>query len=330
MRFEHPFALILFLIVPVLVLLFRYQANWKKKTEERLGDPLLIKQLTDSHAPQKAKLKFLFRLVAIILLIIGLANLQQIASEENVSRKGIDIVLALDVSNSMRTEDVQPDRLQRAKMLINALINKRMNDRMGFMLFAGHAYLQMPLSTDRSALSMYVQTASPEAVPTQGTVLAEALRSAQYAFDQNDKKYKAVVLISDGENHESEALPTAKELKEEGIVLYTIGVGTSPGEILKDPETKQPKLNKDGQPIVSKLNEPLLVELAQQNGGAYYFLTDVYSVADKLSGELDSLGKKEIKDKSQFQYASYFQWFLGVGFILLIIEFLISERRRVK
>lgn len=328
MQLEYPIALLLLLLLPILIGLYRYVLHWKKKTAARIGDEALIQPLIKSFSPKRFQVKFLLSLLALLCMISGLANLQYVAGEQSINRKGIDIIIALDVSTSMLTEDVQPNRLQRAKILISELIQKRTGDRMGLLLFAGHAYLQMPLSTDLSALSMYVQTASPEAVPTQGTVLAEAIRSAQYAFDKQEKKYKAVVLISDGENHESDAIRAAKETKDDGIVLYTVGVGTAPGQLLKDPESKQPKLNKEGQPIISKLNEPLLVEMAQQNGGNYFFLTDVSTVAEKLSTAMDGLEKKQIKDKSQFQYSTTFYWFLGLAFLLLLLEFLLSERTK--
>lgn len=328
MRFEQPIYLLLIIWVPILVLLYRLYIRWKKKMAQRIGEDALIQQLTASYAPSRFQLKFFVLLAALVFMVIGLSNWQQMASIQGVSRKGIDIILALDVSNSMLTEDVQPNRLERAKILIDALMKKRKDDRMGLLLFAGHAYLQMPLSADFAALSMYVQSASPMAVPTQGTVLVEALQSSRSAFDENDRKYKAVILISDGENHESEAVERAKTLKDAGIVLYTIGVGTTNGQVLTDPETKQPKLDKNGQPVVSKLNEQLLAELAQQNGGAYFFLTDISSLVKKLSEEMDGLEKKEIKDRSLDQYTSYFPWFIGVGLMLLIIEFLLSERKK--
>lgn len=326
MRFECPIYLIGLVLVPVLVLLFTYVIRWKKQTAAGIGDAHLIQRLIQTYSPKRFQYKFLLLITALVFMVVGMANIQQVASKQTISRSGIDIIVALDVSNSMLTKDVQPDRLQRAKLLVNELMKKRTDDRFGLIVFAGHAYLQMPLSTDFPALSMYVQSADPRQVPTQGTVLAEALKSAQMAFDKKDKKFKAIVLISDGENHESEAVQAAIRLKEEGIVLFTIGVGTTAGEILTDAETQKPKRNKEGIPVVSKLNETLLTELANQNGGNYYFLTDVEAVADQISLAMNGLGKKDIQDKSQFQYRSYFQLFLGIAFLFLIIEFFISER----
>lgn len=330
MRFEYPIYLLLILLVPFLVLLFGYVVNWKKKTVNQIGDPDLIQRLIISYSPKRFQIKFILLLFALVLLIFGLANLQQEKNGDAIPRKGIDIIVALDVSNSMLTQDVQPDRLQRSKIFISELMKRRADDRIGLLLFAGHAYLQMPLSRDLTALAMYVQSASPESVPTQGTVLAEALQSAAFAFEKNDKKYKAIVLISDGENHESDAIQAAKELKDQGIVLYTVGVGTSPGQTLIDPITNQPKLSKEGMPVVSKLNEQILQELMQQTGGAYYFLTDVQSIAEKMSTEMNGLGKRDIKDKSLLQYNSFFPWFIFAGILLLVIEFFLSERKQIQ
>ena len=200
------------LLAPVLVLLFILLIKWKKKTITKIGDEKLIRQLIADYSPRRFLVKFILVLSAFVLTGLGVANLQYPKQVEQVNRQGIDVMIALDVSKSMLAQDMQPDRLQRARLMVNRLIDRLQNDRVGLVLFAGRAYLQMPLTSDHSAAKMYVNTASTQSVPTQGTVIAEALTTCNNAFDEKQKKYKAVILITDGEDHDE----TAMELPRNG------------------------------------------------------------------------------------------------------------------
>jgi Ca-activated chloride channel family protein len=329
MRFEQPAYLLLLLLTPALVWLYLRVIAWKRQVLTRLGDERLVRPLISTYAPGQFRLSFTLLLASFLLGVLGLANLQLPEKSAITRRNGIDILLSLDVSRSMLTEDVKPSRLQRARLFINELVKKRPDDRFGLVLFAGHAYLQMPVTADLPALNMYVQSASPESVPTQGTALAEALKAAGEAFDPEQRTYKAVVLITDGEDHEQGALPVAKELLEEGTRVFTIGVGSSGGQVLMNPKTGSPNLDKQGRPVVSRLNESLLRELAENGGGHYQLLTDVRSAARSLSSELNRLETRPIADKSQQRYRSFFPWFLGLAGILLVAERFIAQKKKM-
>src|SRR5882724_7273750 len=197
MRLQHIEYLIGLMALPAMIFLFWWLLQWKKNTAKKMGDEVLVKQLVANYSPAKFLIKFILALVAFTGIVLGAANLQKKGLPENVNLAGVDVMLVLDVSKSMLANDISPSRLEKAKQLLMRLLDKLENDRVGLILFAGHAYTQMPLTTDENASRMYIQNASPDAVPTQGTVIAEALRMANNAFNSKEHKYKAVVLISD-------------------------------------------------------------------------------------------------------------------------------------
>jgi Ca-activated chloride channel family protein len=246
---------------------------------------------------------------------------------ENVNRKGVDVMIVMDVSKSMLAQDIKPNRLERAKQLVNKIIERMENDRVGLVLFAGRAYMQMPLTTDHSASKMYVQNASPDAVPTQGTVIAEALKMANSAFNSKERKYKAIVLISDGEDHDPEALPVAKTLQQNGVMINTIGIGSPEGAPIIDPNTNDYKKDAQGNNVITKLNEPELQQLAQAGNGIYDRLEDPTETADAITKQLGTIEQKAVSDNSYVNYISYFYWFIALAVVLLLVEMFVSEKR---
>ncbi|HCL84781.1 MAG TPA: hypothetical protein DIC22_12440, partial [Chitinophagaceae bacterium] len=245
MHFQHPEYFIGLLVIPGLLFGYFRLVSWKKKLAARIGDPALVAQLVKSFSAGNYLLKFILVLTAVFFLVAGLANLQARGNAENISRNGVDVMFVLDVSKSMLAQDVKPSRLDKAKQLLYRLVDRLQNDRIGLILFAGRAYMQMPLTTDHGAAKLYISEAGPEAVPTQGTVFSEALSMANSSFNRNEHKYKAVVLISDGEDHDPEGLKTARQLAENGVMVNTVGIGSPEGSVIIDPETKETK--KDGQ-----------------------------------------------------------------------------------
>ena len=328
-RFEHTEYLLLLLLVIIPVLLFRYVLLWKKKTAKKIGDEKLVAQLTRSFSLRRYLIKFCVVAGALVILIFAAANLQSATQVENSSRKGIDIMIALDVSKSMLAEDVKPSRLDEAKQLINILMERLQNDRVGLVIFAGRAYLQMPLTSDHIAAKLYVNNASPDAVPTQGTVISEALRLSNTAFNAKDKKYKAILLITDGEDHDEGALKTAKTLADNGVVINTVGVGTTTGSPILNPITSESKRDLQGNVIISKLNEQELMDIANAAGGVYQQLNDADTVVDKIIGEINAMEQKTIRDNSLLNFRSFFQWFLVVALAALTGELFISEKRKI-
>jgi Ca-activated chloride channel homolog len=327
--FAHiEYLLLLAVLIPV-VLLFVFNKRWKKKTKRKIGDEQLVNLLTANHSTKKFAAKFYIFLAAIALTAVGAANLRTAGKAENVNRKGRDIIIAMDVSKSMLADDVKPTRLDRAKQFVNKLLDQLPDDRIGLIWFAGKAYLPMPLTADQGAAKLYVQSAAPDAVPTQGTVIGEALRLAAESFPQEAKRYKVVLLITDGEDHDEAAENMARELKERGILLLSIGLGTAEGSPITDPETKEFKKDNLGQTIVSKLNEPLLRQLAAVNGGLYGNLENTDEMLKEVTTIINQLEKKGVEGEvSNTNYNNYFFWFLTAAFLLLIFELFIRERKK--
>jgi len=329
-RIEHIEYLIGLAALPVLIFLLFWLLRWKKKTAARMGDPELIRQLVRNFSPLRFLVKTGLVLVAFVIIILGATNLQKPGSMENVSRKGVDVMLVLDVSKSMLARDIKPSRLERAKQLLLRLTDQLNNDRVGLILFAGRAYLQMPLTTDHGAARMYIQNASPDVVPTQGTVIGDALKMANDAFNSKERKYKSIVLISDGEDHDPEALKIAQTLKESGVMINTIGIGSPDGSPIVDPVTNELKKDEQGQTIISKLNEAELQQLSDATNGRYLRLDNLDDALITMTQQLDSAEKKAMTDAEFIDYKSYFQWFLGAALLLLVIEFFWPERRPEK
>ncbi|MCO5235401.1 MAG: VWA domain-containing protein [Chitinophagaceae bacterium] len=328
LRFEHTGYLFLLLLIPLLVLLYRNERLWKQETIKKIGEERLVKQLIGNFSARRHATRFMIVLGALGSLIIGAANLQSGTGMESIHRRGIDVVIALDVSRSMLAKDVQPSRLDRSKMLITRLLTRLESDRVALVIFAGKAYLQMPLTTDLNAADLFVNSADPEMVPVQGTVIAHALQVANGAFSIEDKKYKAIILITDGEDHDKEAVKTAKELSENGVVINTVGVGSPVGATVWNPATGETMRDAHNEIVISKLNEQLLNEIAQEANGVYQSLSDIDIVTDNIKKQLDGMDQKLIRDNRLVNYRSFFQWFLLLAFTGLTVELFISEKKR--
>jgi Ca-activated chloride channel homolog len=328
MKFQHPENFIGLILIPLLIFLFYRLISWKKNLAIRIGDPSLVKQLVKSFSPQRFILKFVMICAAVFFLVAGLANLRAKGSAENISRQGVDVMIMLDVSKSMLAQDVKPSRLDKAKQLLYRLVDRLQNDRIGLILFAGRAYMQMPLTTDHGAAKLYISEAGPDAVPTQGTVFSEGLSMANNSFNRNEHKYKAVVLISDGEDHDPEALKIAKQMADDGVMVNTVGVGSPDGSMIIDPETKEPKKDDKGNVVISKLNEKELTSISDATNGIYIHLENLEDATITLSQRLDSIEKRALSDSEFINYKNYFPWFIGLAGILLVIELFIPERKR--
>ena len=329
-HFQHIEYLSALIFIPLLILLFLGLLRWKKERIRKIGDEKLVKVLMCGYSPRKFNRRFIVFLLALTLVILGAANLRGPGRMEKISRKGIDVVIALDVSKSMLANDIKPNRLERAKQLTNRLMQRMENDRIGLVLFAGKAYMQMPLTADHGAARMYIQNAGPDAVPTQGTVISEALKMSHSAFNNKDRKYKSIILISDGEDHDPEALHYTEALAKEGIMVNTVGIGSPQGVPLFDETTNQLRRDNQGNAIVSKLNEAELKQLAQQTKGVYIHLADADAAADRLVQQLNTINQTSVSDTSFMSYKNYFQWFLAAALVLLLAEIFISERKKLQ
>jgi len=247
----------------------------KKKVIKKIGDKALVKEMIKNHSPQRFALKFTLITAAFILGVMALANPREAIGTEKVTRNGIDVMIALDVSKSMLAQDIKPSRLDRAKQVLGKLIDKLGGDRVGIVVFAGKAYLQMPLTGDQGAAKMFLASASPDIVPTQGTVIGDALKMSLSCFNTKERKYKSVVLVSDGEDHDESAGAIATQMASEGVVINTIGIGSPEGSPIVDPVTNELKKDEQGQTVLSKLNEPELQQLSNITNGQYIRLDNI-------------------------------------------------------
>lgn len=326
-RFQHIEYLTALAVIPLVIVLYGQLLFWKKNTAKKIGDQHLVQALIANYSPANFLLKFLFITLALAGIITAAANLQLPGAMDNVQRKGVDVVIAMDVSKSMLAEDIKPNRLERARQLVYKLMDQLPNDRIGLVLFAGRAYLQMPLTTDHGAARMYIQQAGPQVVPTQGTVIAEALRASNSAFNSKERKYKSIVLITDGEDHDPQAIELARQLAGDGVMVNTVGIGSTQGAPIIDPATNEYKKDETGNTVISKLNETELQQLARVSKGVYAKLIDVNTTVDAIAKQLSTIEHTAMDDNAFRDYKSFFQWFLAVALVLLTAEFFLPERK---
>src|SRR5690349_8953072 len=329
-QFQHREFIWLAGGVLLLILLFILLLRWKKKVKKRIGDPALVKSLISSYSNKKFVLKLVFLIIAFGLGVIAVMNLRRPAADETSQRKGIDVVIALDVSKSMLAQDLPPSRLERAKQFINKLMLAMPDDRIGLVVFAGRAYLQMPLTTDYGAAQLYISSAGPETVPLQGTVISEALHQSSNAFNTTERRFKTVVLISDGEDHDPEAVTTAKELASRGMMINTVGIGSPEGSYIPDPTTGQNKKDEFGNDVVSRLNENELKQIAESTNGVYIHLQDSDEAVKQLEQQFAGIEKKAYGDVSLMNFQTYYWWFAAAMFLLMLSEYFIPETKKVK
>ncbi|MFC4262557.1 VWA domain-containing protein [Ferruginibacter yonginensis] len=329
-QFQYIYLLWLLLLLPLVAAIYFYAKHKKQQTFKKLGDAALVNELTAHYNTTSFFKKFLLVWLALALLIVSIANLRSPSGAQQVNRNGIDVMIALDVSKSMLAQDVKPNRLDRAKQLLSKLIDQLSNDRIGIVVFAGKAYLQMPLTADHAATKMYLSAATPETIPTQGTVIGDALKMCYASFNSKEKKYKAVILITDGEDHDENAVSIAEQMSNEGVVINTVGIGSPDGAPIFDPTTNDNKKDNEGNIVITKLNEVALADIAKKGNGNYTFFTNTDAAVSSIYNQLATLDTKAVKDESLINYKSWFQYLLGIALILLIIEMMVSELKSKK
>lgn len=329
-RFEDNSYFWLLLIIPVLIFLYLRLLTWRSKKIQLLGSERMRSKLFTGKIAGRATTKFVLLLAAIMSMILGLANLQAGDQSTMVTKNGVDIIFAIDVSKSMLAKDITPDRISRAKLLVQTVLGNLSQDRVGLVVFAGRAYLQSPITSDYGTVNMLLQAANTTTTPTQGTVLKEALEMSKQAFHSKDKQFKSIILISDGEDHDEGAVALAKEYQEEGIVIHTIGIGTPTGAPIFDPELNANKLDGEGNEIISKLNEEALKDIAVAGKGTYQRLNNNNQTAKKLISELSKMDKKQLGSSLYAHFKSYFQWFIALAILLLTASLLIPAARKNK
>ena len=296
--------------------------------KKRIGDEKLVNFLISNYSSKLFTSKFIILSAAFAVGIVAAMNPRKPGDSDNINRKGIDVAIALDVSKSMLATDLAPDRLERAKQFISKLMNEMPDDRVALVLFAGKAYLQMPLTIDHGAAQMFISTATPDAVPQQGTVISDALKMSANVFNSEDKKFKAVILISDGEDHDETAVTTAKSLAEHGVMINTVGIGSVNGAEIIDPVTGQAKKDEAGNTVISKLNEEELRQISKTTNGVYIRLESSEEAVSVLKSQLSQIDRKAFGDVNMMNFKNYFLWFAAAMFILLVAENFIPERKK--
>lgn len=289
----------------------------------------LVKELSKNHSRTKTVFKFLMILIAFACGCIALANPRVPDKNSGEVRKGIDVVIALDVSNSMKATDIAPDRLSRAKQFVSRVIDNLKDDRVGLVVFAGYGYAQMPLTFDYDAARLYVASADPANISAQGTSIADAFDKANLLFGKESERFKSIILITDGETHDENAMEKLKELTEKGVMVNTVGIGSPEGTTIKD-SSGNVKTDASGQPVISKLNEQILQQIAQATNGMYVHLQSSDVAVKQVMNQYTQIEKKALGDTSLYTYESYYTWLALPMLLLLIAETFLPDRKKVK
>tara|TARA_B110000459_G_C16622347_1_gene502566 strand:+ start:1955 stop:2995 length:1041 start_codon:yes stop_codon:yes gene_type:complete len=333
-RFEHNIYLwALLAVIPLIVIVFLFVKNWKRRKLRKFGSQAVVKRLMPNVSKTLPIVKFVLFTMAMVSLLIGLANLQFGTKLEEVKREGIDLMICLDVSNSMLAEDLSPNRLERSKRAIYQLIEKLHNDRLGIIVFAGQAYVQLPITTDYSSAKLFLETIGTDIVPTQGTSIGSAINLAMESFDFENGTSKSIIVITDGENHEDDAMNAAIEASDKGVIVNTIGMGSEKGgpiPVYKNGAQVDFRKDNTGNTVVTKLNEKMLKEFATAGNGSYVRASNAKGGLDKIMSEIDKMEKKEFGSKSFKDYEDRFQIFLIIALFLIVLENFISNRRSTK
>ncbi|MBC7188337.1 MAG: VWA domain-containing protein [Calditrichaeota bacterium] len=334
LRFANEHLLYLLFLVPLLVAFYALAFHWKRRAMERFGHLPLLQKLAANTSRRRQILKAALLVLALSLMILALARPQIGTKLEEVKRSGVDIVVALDVSLSMQAEDVKPNRLAKAKREIQQFIDRLQGDRIGLVAFAGEAFLQCPLTLDYAAAEMFLDIMDPSLIPTPGTAIGEAIAVAMRAFEQKERKHKVLVLVTDGEDHGSDPVEVAKQAAREGIVIYTIGIGSVEGVPIPVYDQRGQlvdyKKDRSGQRVTSRLDEITLQKIAQETGGAYYRATGGAMELDKIYERIAGMEKKELASLRFSQFEDRFQYIVFLVLVLLIVEPLIPERRTLR
>jgi len=334
LRFAHPQLFQLYWLLPVLIGFFIWSFRKRKKLLKNIGDEELVDQLVLSASRKKQIWKIFFIILAFIMLVFALADPQIGTKLEEIQRSGVDIIIALDVSKSMLAEDITPNRLEKAKHEISAFIDQLEGDRIGLICFAGIAFVQCPLTLDYNAAKLFLSDIDTQIIPQPGTAISSAISLARQSFVSQEMKYKVLVLITDGEGHEGDPVEMAKEVTKEGIIIYTIGIGSQQGAPIPEYDTYGNRVgykkDRSGQVVTSKLDVLTLEKIAFETGGKYYISSSGESELEKIYQEISKMEEKELSSRQFTQFEDRFQIFLLFALVILIIETLLSERRKIK
>jgi Ca-activated chloride channel family protein len=328
-RIANPEYLFALLIIPALIAFFWYSRIQRRKALAQFGQKEILSVLMPNISTVRPVIKFIVLLFALASIIIAIARPQFGSKLKTVKREGIELILALDVSNSMLAEDIQPNRLERSKRAISQLVDKLSDDKIGLIVFAGEAYTQLPITSDYVSAKLFLNSISPQIVPTQGTAIGAAIDLGIKSFSPQFAGSKVIIVITDGENHEDDAIGAATNAASHGIVVHTLGMGLPNGALIPDFSNGQKGYRKDnkGNTIVTKLDEPMLQNIARAGKGFYIRANNTQVGLNTLFNEVNKMEKTEMESQIYADYDDKFQYFIGLGLFLILLNYLILERK---
>ncbi|WP_299098431.1 VWA domain-containing protein [uncultured Winogradskyella sp.] len=318
------------LVIPVIILLFVVLQLWRRSAQRKFADSALLKRLSPNQSLFKSILKIIVLCGAFACLSLALVNPKIGTKLETVRSEGVDVVFAIDVSKSMLAEDIAPSRLDKSKQLVTQIINSLVSDRVGIIAYAGKAFPQLPITTDYASAKMFLQNMNTDMLSSQGTAISEAIQLSKTYFDNEDQANRVLIIISDGEDHDGDAMDVAEEAAEQGIRIYTVGVGDLKGgpiPIKRNGVILNYKKDNQGETVITRLNETTLKEIASEANGVYINGSNTSEVVKTLTGELAKMDKQEFESKQIADFKDQFQWFLGLGIFLLFIDIFFLERK---
>lgn len=318
------------LIIPVIIVFFLFVQLWKRSVQRKFADSNLMKQLSPNQSTFKSVLKLVVLCFAFAFLSLALVNPKIGTKMETVRSQGVDIVFAVDVSKSMLAEDIAPNRIEKSKQLVTQIINNLASDRVGIIAYAGKAFPQLPITTDYAASKMFLQNMNTDMMSSQGTAIREAIELAKTYYDDEEQTNRILVIISDGEDHEGDAARIAEEANEQGIRIFTIGVGNVKGgpiPIKRNGVILNYKKDRNGETVITKLNDETLKEIASEANGVYIDGSNTSEVVETIKDLLERMDKKEFESKQIADFKDQFQWFLAFGILFLFIDIFLLERK---
>lgn len=331
MKFARPDMLLALVLVPALILMFVWAGIARQKARDRFALPAKFAGLSPGYSKTGRVARYVLFLIAVIFFVLAAARPQWGTHAVMLKRQGLDIVIVLDVSNSMNAEDMKPNRLEKAKQEIRGILERLSGDRIGLVLFAGKSFVHCPLTLDYSAFNIFMDVVDTDIIPAQGTAIGDAIRTANAAFDQSEKKYKVAILMTDGEDHESAPVKAAEEAHELGVKVFTIGIGSVRGEPIpiknRRGEIAGYKKDESGEVVMTKLDEATLQRVADITDGEYYRATAGELELDRIYDEILGMEKKELEGKLMTQYEDRFQYPLAAGLFFIVIEFFVGDRK---
>ncbi len=330
MTFAKPEVLFGLLLIPAVAVFLWWAHKQQQKALFLLGEDKLIRKLTSNLNWSGKKWKIILEITTLALIVLALARPQWGSEVREIEQEGLQVIVALDVSASMLAQDIKPNRLERAKLEIADLMKKLNGDEIGLVLFSGASFIQVPLTTDYNTALVYLDNASPEVISRPGTVIGDAMRTAWNGFDQEQNSQKVLVMMTDGEDHETDPVAAAQELADQGVLIYTIGFGTQEGETIPILDENDNiigyKKDQNGDVILSRLDEPTLIELAEIGNGEYYRATASGNELGQLLDEIDRLQTTQLQTRFESHNIERYQIFLGLALVLFVISEIIPER----